>query len=79
MKDGLLNNKNETSKIAEKYIKKYISDLQMHMNLSDSQIIEILNACMSYMKSKNTDKSPEKKWWQLLKKNITIRNINLTK
>ena len=42
MKDGLLNNKNETSKIAEKYIKKYISDLQMHMNLSDSQIIEIL-------------------------------------
>ena len=43
MNDGLLNKKNDTSKIAEKYINKYISDLQQHMILSDNQVVQILN------------------------------------
>ncbi len=78
MNDGLLNKKNETSKIAEKYINKYISDLQLHMSLSDSQIVHILNSCiMEYkIKHKIANKISGKKWWQILKKNITIKYIN---
>ncbi len=76
MNDGLLNKKNETSKIAEKYINKYISDLQMHMSLSDSQIIQILNNCIleHKIRNKTLNKISEKKWWQILKKKITINN-----
>lgn len=60
MNDNLLDKKSESPKIAEKHINKYIYDLQRHFSLSDSQIINILNSCISIMKKKNTTR----KWWQ---------------
>lgn len=81
MNDGLLNKKAENSKIAEKYVNKYISDLQLHMSLSDNQIVQILNNCIQSFKNrnKNNGNNTEKKWWQILKKNITIKDINIIK
>lgn len=76
MNDRLLNKKNENMKIAEKYITKYISDLQMHMSLSNSQLIKLLNNCIVTIKfnSRKFDngyrKNTEKRWWQLFKKII---------
>ena len=76
MNDGLLNKKTENSKIAEKYVHKYISDLQLHMSLSDNQIVQILNNCIQSFKNRNKQNdNTENKWWQIFKKNITIKNI----
>lgn len=60
MKDNLLDKLNDSPKIAEKHIIKYISDLQRHFSLSDVQTVKILNSCISVFKKKNT----AKKWWQ---------------
>lgn len=81
MNDGLLNKKVDNSRIAEKYLNKYIIDLQLHLNLSDSQVLQILNTFIHSFKHKNREINPkiEKKWWQILKKNITMKNINTTK
>ena len=78
MNDGLLNKKNDTSKIAEKYINKYISDLQQHMILSDNQVVQILNNCIFEYKIKNKmlHKISKKKWWQIFQKNITMNYNN---
>ena len=78
MNDGLLNKKNDTSKIAEKYINKYISDLQQHMILSDNQVVQILNNCILEYKIKNKmrHKISKKKWWQIFQKNITMNYNN---
>lgn len=76
MNDGLLNKKTENAKIAEKYVHKYISDLQFHMSLSDNQIVQILNNCIQSFKNRNKQNdNTENKWWQIFKKNITIKNI----
>ena len=42
MRENLLNKKDNNTQIAEKYLKKYLSDLQKHLNLSEKQIIKIL-------------------------------------
>ncbi len=43
MRENLLNKKDNNTQIAEKYLKKYLSDLQKHLNLSEKQIIKILD------------------------------------
>lgn len=60
MTDSLLNKRDDNLKIAEKYIEKYTYDLQNHMELSDTQLVKLLNSCIAKIKRKNT----EKRWWQ---------------
>lgn len=66
MNDNLLDKKNDSPKIAEKHITKYILDLQRHFSLSDSQVVKILSSCLCSMKKKDT----VKKWWQFFQKSI---------
>jgi hypothetical protein len=60
MNDNLLDKKINGPKIAERHVDKYIYDLQRHFNLSDSQIVKVLNSCISNFKKKNI----VKKWWR---------------
>lgn len=59
MQENLLNKKDSNSKVAEKYIDKYLNDLQNHFNLSDTHLVNILNNCISSLKRKEV----KKKWW----------------
>lgn len=66
MNDNLLDRKNDNPKIAEKHINRYVLDLQRHFNLSDAQLVKILNNCISTYKKKDTSK----KWWQFFQKSV---------
>ncbi len=59
MQENLLNKKNSDLNSAEKYIGRYLKDLQKHFNLSDTQLIKILKNLIYKLKKKNH----EKKWW----------------
>lgn len=59
MQENLLNKKDSNSKVAEKYIGKYLNDLQNHFSLSDTHLVNILNNCISSLKRKEV----KKKWW----------------
>ena len=60
MRENLLNKKDNNTKAAEKYVGKYLLDLQNHFSLSDIQLIKILQSCLNNIKRKNK----LKKWWQ---------------
>ena len=61
MRENLLNKKNNTNiKAAEKYVVKYLLDLQTHFNISDIQLIKIMQNCLDSIKKKNKSN----KWWQ---------------
>ena len=60
MRENLLNKKDNNTKAAEKYVGKYLLDLQNHFGLSDMQLIKILQSCLNNIKRKNK----LKKWWQ---------------
>ena len=63
MKNTLLVNKeSENSKKAEKYIFKYLNELKIHFNLSDNQIIKILNSIVLKLKKKSNNQN----WWKIL-------------
>lgn len=63
MQENLLNKKNNNNlKSAEKYIKRYIQDLQNHFGLNDKQIVKILQNSVNFLKKRNKTK----KWWQFL-------------
>lgn len=53
MRENLLNKKDNHTKIAEKYVGRYLSDLQKHFSLSDKQIINILNNITALKRKKN--------------------------
>lgn len=57
-------NQAENTKKAEKYICKYLGELKIHFNLSDYQIIRILNSITQKLKKK----SKEKIWWGVFSK-----------
>lgn len=60
MQENLLNKKDNNIKAAEKYVGKYLQDLQNHFGLNDMQLIKILQSCLNNIKRKNK----LKKWWQ---------------
>ena len=61
MQENLLNKKNNNNiKAAEKYVGKYLRDLQNHFNLNDMQLIKIMQKCIDNIKKKNK----QNKWWQ---------------
>lgn len=60
MRENLLNKKDNNTKAAEKYVGKYLLDLQNHFSLSDIQLMKILQSCLNNIKRKNK----LKKWWQ---------------
>lgn len=62
MQENLLNKKDNNVKSAEKYVKKYVQDLQNHFSLNDMQIIKILQNSVNFLKKRNKTK----KWWQFL-------------
>ncbi len=62
MQENLLNKKDNNVKSAEKYVKKYVQDLQNHFSLNDMQIIKILQNSANFLKKRNKTK----KWWQFL-------------
>lgn len=62
MQENLLNKKDNNVKSAEKYVKKYVQDLQNHFGLNDMQIIKILQNSANFLKKRNKTK----KWWQFL-------------
>lgn len=62
MQENLLNKKDNNVKSAEKYVKKYVQDLQNHFGLNDMQIIKILQNSVNFLKKRNKTK----KWWQFL-------------
>lgn len=59
MQENLLNKKNSDIHSAEKYIGKYLNDLQKHFSLSDEQLIKILKSSLNNIKKR----TKEKKWW----------------
>jgi len=59
MNENLLAKTDDSPKIAEKHVSKYIYDLQRHFSLSDSQTIQVLNSCIFFLKKRDTGK----KWW----------------
>ena len=59
MRENLLNKKDNNIKAAEKYVGKYLLDLQNHFNLNDMQLIKILQNCLDSIKRKNKPN----KWW----------------
>ena len=61
MNENVLDRKNDSPKIAQKHILRYIEDLQRHFSLTDSQIIKILNHSAASFRKKDTTK----KWWQI--------------
>lgn len=60
MQENLLNKKDNNVKSAERYVKKYVQDLQNHFGLNDLQIIKILQNSVNFLKKRNKTK----KWWQ---------------
>lgn len=60
MQENLLNKKDSTVKNAEKYVGRYLQDLQTHFSLSDMQLIKILKNNLSNLKKR----AKQKKWWQ---------------
>ena len=62
MQENLLKKKDNNVKSAEKYVKKYVQDLQNHFGLNDMQIIKILQNSVNFLKKRNKTK----KWWQFL-------------
>lgn len=61
MRENLLNKANNSNlKAAEKYVEKYLQDLQNHFNLNDMQLIKIMQNCLDNIKKKNKPN----KWWQ---------------
>lgn len=68
MRENLLNKRENNIKTAEKYISKYLYDLQKYFSLNNTQVIKILHNCLLKLKKENH----EKKWWQFFKKNFII-------
>ncbi len=63
MKNSLLVKKEaEYNKKAEKYIFKYLNELKIHFNLTDNQIIKILNSITQKLKKKTNNQN----WWKIL-------------
>lgn len=60
MQENLLNKKDSTVKNAEKYVGRYLQDLQTHFSLSDMQLIKILKNNLAILKKRDK----QKKWWQ---------------
>ena len=60
MQKNLLNKKENNVKAAEKYLFKYIRDLQKHFCISDVQLIKILQNTLNHIKKRNKSN----KWWQ---------------
>ena len=69
MQENLLNKKENNSKKAEKYILKYLNDLQYHFNLTNEQILTITKNCIFKLKKKH----PPKNWWQKIKIKLRLR------
>lgn len=63
MQENLLNKKDSNTKIAEKYVGRYLNDLQKHFSLSDLQLMKILNNNVYLLKKRNK----KRKWWQFFK------------
>ena len=59
MQENLLNKKNSDLNSAEKYIGRYLNDLQKHFSLSDEQLVKILKNSLNNLKKRKK----EKKWW----------------
>ena len=59
MQENLLNKKDSGLKTAEKYMGKYLSDLQNHFNLSDEQLTKIMKNHLDKLKKS----AKQKKWW----------------
>ena len=60
MQENLLNKKDNNIKSAEKYVQKYLQDLQNHFCISDMQLIKILQNSVTQLRKRNKSK----KWWQ---------------
>lgn len=69
MNNYLVNSNNtENNKKAEKYIEKYINDLKLHFDFSNTYIIRALNKIISKLKKEEKEKQKkiiffwQKKW-----------------
>lgn len=60
MHENLLNKKDTNIKTAEKYVSRYLQDLQRHFALSDVQLQKILKNHLDCLKKREK----QKKWWQ---------------
>lgn len=56
----MLDKKENIVKNAEKYALKYLSDLQLHFNLDNQQLIKILKNCTTKLNSKQI----KREWWK---------------
>lgn len=64
MKESYLNDKNVNKKYsAKKSLTNYISQLELHFELSEDDVISILSSVIKTRKNS----SPSKKWWYIFK------------
>lgn len=67
MNNNFIVNKNiDTEKRIERYFLRYTSDLKLHFNLSDKEILKILGKVISKIKNKENDGNI----WKILFSNI---------
>ena len=60
MREFLLKQRDTNIKSAQKYMQKYLQDLQKHFGLDNQQLMKILQASLNNLKKD----SKIKKWWK---------------
>ena len=60
MRENLLKQRDTNIKSAQKYMQKYLQDLQKHFGLDNQQLMKILQASLNNLKKE----SKIKKWWK---------------
>lgn len=60
MRENLLKQRDTNIKSAQKYMQKYLQDLQKHFGLDNQQLMKILQASLNNLKKD----SKIKKWWK---------------
>ncbi len=71
MPENLLNKKDNNLKMAEKYLGKYLFDLQKHFALSDYQLVKILNGNISRLKKKHKNMNFREKFFNIFKNSFS--------
>lgn len=59
-KNVLVNNQSENTKKAEKYIYKYLGEIKLHFNLTNQNLIKILNLTINKLKKEANINT----WWK---------------